>query len=120
MKKYEKLEVKTTRDINGFDVSVFLVSRASFNDERLIENRSFSFSVLKDTLFFFDPFFGKKKDSDLEVAFAYLDDENFVILEKRNGKIKAIENEVMFISHIISEDYDDKYIISAHINLRSH
>lgn len=118
MEKYEKLIVNTSREIKGFEVSLYLVSRASFNDERLIENRSFAFSVLKDKIYYFDPFFSRLKNSNLEVAFAYLDDENFVILEKRGNDIKVIEKNIFLVSHIISEDYDDNYIISAHINLR--
>ena len=112
----EKLEVFTVnesrkRDIN---VSVFHVYRGNFNDERLIESKTFKISELEGKpLEWFDIYLGRKTDNKIKIAFVSLD-ENVLYFWEDDGTRRELRKRDSF-TYIYSDDYDESHLIAAHI-----
>ena len=110
----EKLEKAL---VNGFDekvidLSVYLVQKCNFNDERLIASKVINKIEINDKDFkFFDMYLGKAK-SEKQIAFVYADDEKMFFITK--------EKEIVEISngaYTCSEDFDESLLIACHINV---
>lgn len=96
---------------------VMYVFRGNFNDSYYLEKYKFDVNELpKDRLIWVDPFFGRSKQNNIEVAIKFISDDEIVILEKINDKIKEHTADVL-MDIIICEDYDDSKLLACHINL---
>ena len=99
-------------------VSVRYVFRANFNDTYFIEDHKTELGTLDGKeLSFFDPYYGNGKGSLAEVALAFVDDDKFVLYEKRADVIKKVEHDIM-LEHIVCDDNDESTLIAAHISIR--
>ena len=113
IKKLEKFTAENPQ-MQTIHMSVYLVYRGNFNDERLIESKELSVEELMGKpLVWLDVYLGRKKDNALKLAFAYLKERNLYFLENNGGKTKVVKK--TGFSYIYSDDYDEKYIISTHI-----
>ena len=100
--------------IQKIHVNVSIVYRANFNDDRLIESREFSVEELKDKpLEWFDLYLGRKKDNKIKLAFVYLKDRTFYLLEAVEGETKLVKREGFSV--IYTDDYDENHIIATEI-----
>ncbi len=98
----------------AFHISVNLVYRGNFNDERLIASRSIEVEELVGKpLMWFDPYLDMLGGSTLKIAFAYLDEATLYILVDDGNDIKLVEKECYL--HSFSDDYDNSYIIASSI-----
>ena len=100
-------------------VTIQYVFKASFNDTYWLEEKCISLDTLdREALTWFDPFNGRSKNNDIEVAVAYCSEDTLILLEKQNGVIR--ENKAKWPTEcIICEDYDDSMLLAAHIGLSS-
>ncbi len=113
IKKLNKFVVNNPQK-ETIHISVYLVYRGNFNDERLVESKEFSVAELADQpLVWIDAYLGKHKQSAVKIAFAYLEKNRLYFLEDDSQKIKVVEK--TGFSYYYSDDYDDAYIIAAHI-----
>lgn len=113
IKKLDKFTVKNP-EIKTIHVSVYLVYRGNFNDERLIETKELSVEELTDKpLVWLDAYLGRKKDNAVKLAFVYLENRDLYFLENDGKSVKLVKK-TGFI-HIYSDDYNESYIISTHI-----
>ena len=95
-------------------MSVNLVYRGNFNDERLIASEEFHVQeLIGKPLVWFDLYLEKKQNNSIKIAFAYLNNRNLYFLENDGKEIKVVKKETF--SHYYSDDYDEKYIISTQI-----
>ncbi len=95
-------------------LSVYLVYRGNFNDERLIASKELSVAELEGKpLVWFDAYLDKKSGNVKKLAFVYLKNRDLYFLENDETGIKLVKK--TGFSHYYSDDYDEKYIISTHI-----
>lgn len=116
LNEIKKLEVFTMENPEraSVNISVNLVYRGNFNDERLIDSKKFVFAdMVGKPLEWFDLYLGKFEQNTVKLAFAYVNKKNIYFLMDDGGKIKAIKKHEF--SHYFSDDYDEKYIISTQI-----
>ncbi|MBQ4510356.1 MAG: hypothetical protein II984_06495 [Clostridia bacterium] len=103
--------VKDTR-MTSINISVFLVARACFNDERLIEDLKINIEDIKDKdLYWFDLFLNKKADNKIKIAVAYIDGSDVYLLQDDGEKIRVVKANYI----LASEDFDKSSLISTHI-----
>ena len=113
IKKLDKFTVENPL-FKTIHVSVYLVYRGNFNDERLIESKELSVEELVGKpLLWLDAYLGCKKDNAVKIAFVYLKNRDLYFLENDGKNVKLIKK--TGFTHIYSDDYDEKYIISTHI-----
>ncbi len=113
IKKLDKFTVNNPAK-NKINVSVLLVYRGSFNDERLVASKEFDVDALKDKpLTFFDLYLGIKKDNTVKIAFAYMENYDLYFFEDDGEKRKVIKK--TGVSYCRTDDYDEKYIITVNI-----
>lgn len=96
----------------SINIAVYLVYRGNFNDARLIESRHIPLSQLvgKEPVWV-DAYLGKGKKCK-EVAFLRLIEDELHLVD-REGK----EYETLIYSLTLTDDFDEKYIISSEISL---
>ena len=95
-------------------VSVYLVYRGNFNDERLVETLDISIDDLKDKeLVWYDLYLGKKRDNKVKISPAYLEGNELYLLQDDDGEISVVKKNGFVMYY--SDDYDEKYIISTQI-----
>lgn len=109
--KLDKCVIKDTK-MTSVNISVFLVARACFNDEMLIESLKIKLDDINDKeLYWFDLYLGKKADNKTKIAIAYIEGTDIYLLQDNGEKIQVIK-----ASYILSaEDYDKSSLISTHI-----
>lgn len=108
----------TTERYTKIHISVFLVQRCNFNDERLIESKVISVSDIKDKpLLWLDPYLGKFDTGKVKIAITGISDDKFTLLERRGTEAAERTSESIFKSVIISDDYDSSLLIASHIEL---
>ena len=113
MKNFDLFKVVNS-NIGTIHLSVYLVYRGNFNDERLIESLDINVDSLKDKeLTWYDLYLNNKSDNNIRIAPVYLENNELYCLENNNGKISVVKIDG-FIKYF-SDDYDDKYIISTQI-----
>ncbi len=113
IKKLDKFMAKNPKP-KTIHVSVYLVRRGNFNDERLIESKELSMAeLLGKPLVWLDAYLGRKKDNAVKLAFVYLENYDMYFLEN-DGKDTKLVKKTGF-SHVYSDDYDESYILSTHI-----
>lgn len=95
-------------------ICVYLVQKCNFNDEFLVENVTVNLQDIKNKpLKFYDAFLGKLGGNTKQVAIAYVNDKKLYLIEKEGKNVKVIEGNVF---SVFTEDYDERLIISTHIN----
>lgn len=100
--------------VSYIHVSVYLVYRGNFNDERLVETLDISIDDLKDKeLVWYDLYLGKKNDNKVKIAPAYLEGNELYLLQDDEGEISVVKKNGFVMYY--SDDYDEKYIISTQI-----
>ena len=100
--------------VSYIHVSVYLVYRGNFNDERLVETLDISIDDLKDKeLVWYDLYLGKKNDNKVKIAPAYLEGNELYLLQDDDGEISVVKKNGFVMYY--SDDYDEKYIISTQI-----
>ncbi len=99
-------------------ITIQYVFRANFNDTYWLEERTINLDELdKENFTWFDPYNGRSKMNDTLVAVAYVSDEKFIILKKKNNEIfeEVKEN---YLDCIICEDYDESKLLASHIRIK--
>ena len=100
--------------LTAVHVSVLLVYRGNFNDERLIASREFSLSDLQDKpLVWLDLFLGMTPQNKTQIAFAGVKGSTLYILRKDGEKLSVVKKEGF--TYTFSDDYDEGYIIATNI-----
>ena len=95
-------------------ISVLLVYRGNFNDERLIASREFLLSDLQDApLVWFDLFLGKSPQNKTQIAFAGVDGSTLYLLQKKGESLTVLKKKGF--SYTFTDDYDESYIIATNI-----
>lgn len=113
VKKQTTFLVKDT-PFEKIKISVYLVSRRSFNDERLIDSQTFSVAELENKpIAFHDVYLGKKAGNKTKIAFACIEGKTLYFLED-NGEKVTVKKRTDF-PYIYTDDYNEGYLISAHI-----
>ncbi len=113
IKKLDKFTVENPQ-METIRMSVYLVYRGNFNDERLIESKELSVEELVGKpLLWLDVYLGKHKASSVKIAFVYLKNRDLYFLRDDGKSVQLIKK--TGFSYIYSDDYDEKYIISTHI-----
>ncbi|MBO5356399.1 MAG: hypothetical protein J6A95_01400 [Clostridia bacterium] len=109
--KLKKCVIKDTKK-TSINISVFIVARACFNDERLIEDLKIRVEDIKDKdLYWFDLFLGRKKDNKTKVAVAYIEGSDVYLLQDDGEKTEVVKANYI----LASEDYDKSSLIATHI-----
>ena len=113
IKKLDKFTVKNPQ-MKTIHLSVYLVYRGNFNDERLIETKELSVEALTDKpLVWVDAYLERNKGGAVKLAFVYLENRDLYFLENDGKNVKLVKK--TGFTHIYSADYDESYIISTHI-----
>lgn len=115
-KEIAKLDCCTVGNtpLKYIEISVFIVEKCNFNDERLIETRWLCLEEIKDKpLLWQDVYLGKNPRSVLKIAVAYVSGTDVYLLEDDGIKVRAVKKNEY--THYYSDDYDERRIISAHI-----
>ena len=113
VKKQTTFLVKDT-PFERIRISVYLVSRRSFNDERLIESQEIPLVELQDKpIAFRDVYLGKKAGNKTKVAFVCMEGKTLYFLED-NGEKVTVKKRTDF-PYTYTDDYNEGYLISAHI-----
>lgn len=99
---------------DALHISVNLVNRGNFNDERLIATRKVELGELMGKPFvWFDPYLDMLKGCTIKITFAYLEEATLFILVDDGEGITLIEKECYL--HSFTADYDNSYIIASAI-----
>lgn len=106
-----------TKKIKSLLVTIQHVFKANFNDTYWLEEIIINLDELnKEKLTWFDPYNGRSKINNTLVAVAYVSDEKFIILEKKDNVIKEKVRE-KYSDCIICEDFDESLLLASHIRL---
>ena len=113
--KENKTFICINSKIKSIHLSVYLVYRGNFNDERLIETRTLNISEIIDKeIEWLDLYLDKNSNNSSKIAFVHLNQNNLYYLINKDGKITSYRYNVF--SNCYSDDYDEKYIISSNIH----
>ena len=94
------------------NISVHLVARACFNDERLIDSMVIDLSELEgNELVWIDVYLNKLAGNKIRIAPVFSCGDEMYFLEDNNGKINVVKK--MLFSKYYTDNYDSNYIISA-------
>ena len=113
LKNQKTFTIKNSKT-KDFHASVYLVYRGNFNDERLVESKTFVLADMVDKpLVWFDGYLGKKPGNKVKLAFACLENDVLYLL-KDDGNEISVQKKDGFTFYL-TDDYDEKYIISTQI-----
>ena len=113
VKKQTTFLVKDT-PFERIRISVYVVSRRSFNDERLIESQEIPLVELQDKpIAFHDVYLGKKAGNKTKIAFVCIEGKTLYFLED-NGEKVTVKKRTDF-PYTYTDDYNEGYLIAAHI-----
>ena len=96
-------------------VTVEYVFRANFNDSFWLFEKEIE--IDKQTLVWFDPYFGRNNKNDVKIALAECTDDGFVFLEKRGEIIRECRTDFL-LGHTVCDDFDEAKLIVAHVRLK--
>ena len=101
-------------------VSVYIVQKCNFNDEFLVEQTYIPLSELDGKpLSFFDPYLGRKKDSNVKIAVAKAQGKTLCLMEEKGGELSSFELASSWYDARYTENYDERTLISVHLSLTS-
>lgn len=113
MKNFDTFKVVNS-NVDIIRLSVYLVYKCNFNDDRLIESLDINVDTLKDKeLTWYDLYLNRKKDNNVKIAPVYLERNELYFLENNNGKISVVKKNGF--AKYYCENYDDELLISTHI-----
>ena len=105
MKNFDTFKVVNS-NVGIIRLSVYLVYKCNFNDDRLIESLDINVDTLKDKeLTWFDLYLNRKKDNNIKIAPVYLERNELYFLENNNGKISVVKKNDF--AKYYCENYDD-------------
>lgn len=114
--KLERLVVETNR-VKKIITNVMHVQKCNFNDTYYVKENIMNVDEIKDQpLKWFNPYLGLSKDSQIEIAVAYITDEAIYYLEKDGTKIQVVEKE-LYLDYICCEDLDDRLLLASHTRI---
>lgn len=114
--KLEKLVVENNR-VNKIITNVMYVQKCNFNDTYYIKENIIYVGEIKDQpLKWFNPYLGLSKDSQIEIAVAYINEESIYYLEKNGTKMQVVEKE-LYLDYICCEDLDDRLLLASHTRI---
>lgn len=112
-----KLEICTSK-VKEMVITLEYVYKSNFNDTYFLESKVINLTSLKqDELVWFDPYYGKSKINNTQIALSYISDKKIVIKEKKDGVITNHEKE-LYVGLILCEEYNDSVFLSANIHFR--
>lgn len=101
-------------EIKSVNISVSLVNRGSFNDERLINSLKIKTEDIEGKpLVWTDVFLNEKAGSQIRIAPVYSENKEMYFLEDKGGRISVVKK--LGFSKYYTEDFDAAHIISAEI-----
>ena len=116
MQKKTKITSKKHTKLHIFVTYVF---RANFNDEMYVCEKDIFLDELDGKeLVWFDPYLGNSKANTTQIAITRVTDKGFYYLERESGEVKE-EKASLYGSTTFSEDYDERFLIASHLQLRS-
>ena len=74
-------------------------------------------SMNGNNLKWIDLYLGKLSNNDIKIAPVFLDGNDLYLLEEQSSNIKVVKKQAFTMYY--SDDYDEKYIISTHIEFRN-
>ena len=99
------------------EMTIEYVFRANFNDSYYLETVYVDLSDLdKDEPVWIDPYNGRSKVKDTEIALVSCSDGGYTILERKGDSVKESEYEAL-LGYTCCEDYDDSMLLSSSIRL---
>ena len=99
------------------EMTIEYVFRANFNDSYYLETVYVDLSDLdKGEPVWVDPYNGRSKVNDTQIALISCSDEGYTILERRGDTVKESSYPMMF-DHICCEDYDDSMLLASNIRI---
>jgi hypothetical protein len=99
-------------------ISVQYIFRANFNDAYFLDEYEIPIDTLpRDTLYWFDPYFGKSKRGVTRTALVAYGEDYFTMRSDEDGKITEQRLEP-YMDFIVCEDYDETKMLAAHISAR--
>ena len=117
--KLKTVEIEATA-YPYLSVSVYIVQKCNFNDEFLVENAYIPLSELNGKpISFFDPYLGRKKDSNVKIAVAKAHGKTLHLIEDKDGELSAFQLGALWYDTRYTEDHDDRTLISVHLSLTS-
>ena len=113
LKNYKSF-VSVDSRIESVNISVSLVNRGSFNDDRLISSLELKIeNLVGKPLVWNDLYLGKKKDNKIKIAPVYSENRELYLLEDNGEDIKVVKK--TGFSQYYSDDFDASYIIATEI-----
>lgn len=98
-------------------VNVMIVQKCNFNDTFYIADKEILVSDIKDNpISYFDPFLGKVNNSNIKVAIASIDEDEYYVIIDENGTKKVEVNE-NYLDVILTAEKDERTFLSSHIRL---
>ena len=102
-----------TKKFKTLKISVWLVNKGNFNDERLIANKAIPLSELKDKEpVIFNPFLDKFSKMDIKVSLVKVTDELFTYYEVLNNKLTVREFGPLETYYITDSYNDSSFLVS--------
>ena len=100
MKNFDTFRVVNS-NVGIIRLSVYLVYKCNFNDDRLIESLDINVDTLKDKeLTWYDLYLNRKKDNNVKIAPVYLERNELYFLKNNNGKISVVKKNVSLLNII--------------------
>lgn len=113
MKNFDTFKVVNS-NVSIIRLSVYLVYKCNFNDDRLIQSLDINVDTLKDKeLTWYDLYLNRKKDNNVKIAPVYLERNELYFLENYNGKISVVKKNGF--AKYYCENYNDELLISTRI-----
>lgn len=113
MKGFKKFKVVNS-NVSFIHISVYMVYRGNFNDERLIDSIDINVDELKNKyLVWYDLYLNKNDNNKIKIAPVYLEGNDLYFLEDNNRNINVVKKDSF--TKCYSEDFDERYIISTQI-----
>ena len=101
------------------EMTIEYVFRANFTDSYYLETVYVDLSDLdKGEPVWVDPYNGRSKVNDTQIALISCSDEEYTILERRGDTVKESNYPMMF-DHICCEDYNDSMLLASNIRIRA-
>ena len=113
LKNYKSFVSADSR-IESVHISVSLVNRGSFNDDRLISSLELKTEdMIGKPLMWTDLYLGKKNDNKIKIAPVYAENRELYLLEDNGEDIKVVKK--TGFSKYYSDDFDTSHIIATEI-----
>ena len=114
----EKTKI-TSKKHSKLHIFVTYVFRANFNDEMYLLDKDIFLDELDGKgLVWFDPYLGRSKINDTEIAILWVGDNDFRILKRKPNAEDTQEEKSLLGSLTLVEDFNQSCLLASHIDLR--